>query len=308
MAPDLRRLQHNAQDADGYRGQILRYIDPAIGDMSLQSPTPQHVQGLYSALLERGLSGSTVLHVHRLIRQALSHAVKWRLCIRNVVDATTPPRPQRRQSRTWDVDTIHRFLKAANGSLNKDFYHLAVLTGMRKSELAGLKWENVDLTRGNLSVVTTLQRIDGRGLVEVQPKTGRSRRSIALSPDAISLLHQVRGRKIEQRLALGDVWYDTPYVFTQANGKPVYPDEITKEFARIVRSAALPAMTLHGLRHAHATLLLTAGIRPKVVGERLGHSNIAVTMDTYSHVLSGLQEQAALAIDERLGQRASGVS
>ena len=105
----------------GYRGQILRYIDPAIGDMSLQSPTPQHVQGLYSALLERGLSGSTVLHVHRLIRQALSHAVKWRLCIRNVVDATTPPRPQRRQSRTWDVDTIHRFLKAANGSLNKDW-------------------------------------------------------------------------------------------------------------------------------------------------------------------------------------------
>ncbi|MSQ07667.1 MAG: site-specific integrase [Dehalococcoidia bacterium] len=155
---------------------------------------------------------------------------------------------------------------------------------------------------GKLSVVNTLQRITGHGLVVGPPKTARSRRSIALSPEAVNLLHAIRGRQIEQRLAAGDAWQNTGYVFTQANGTPVAPDMISKDFCAIVRTAGLPHLTFHGLRHAHATLLLTAGVHPKVVSERLGHSNIAITMDTYSHVLPGLQEAAALALDERLAR------
>ena len=147
-----------------------------------------------------------------------------------------------------------------------------------------------------------MQRIEGKGLVEGQPKTGKSRRSIALSPVAVNLLHAIRGRQIEQRLAAGTAWQNTGYVFTQADGRPMNPIKVTQEFASIVRQARLPHLTLHGLRHAHATLLLTAEVHPKIVSERLGHSNIAVTMDTYSHVLPGMQEAAAVALDEQLAR------
>lgn len=118
----------------------------------------------------------------------------------------------------------------------------------------------------------------------------------------MNLLHSIRGRQIEQRLAAEDAWVNTGYVFTQAYGRPLYPDEVTREFTAIVRKVGLPPLTLHGLRHAHATLLLTAGVHPKIVSERLGHSNIAITLDTYSHVLPGLQEAAALAVDKRLAR------
>ena len=151
-------------------------------------------------------------------------------------------------------------------------------------------------------MVGTLQRITGYGLVEGQPKTARSRRSIALSPQATDVLHSIRGRQIEQQLAAGPVWQNTDYVFTGTDGSPIAPDMISKDFCALVRKYDLPHLTFHGLRHAHATLLLTSGVHAKVVSERLGHSNIGITMDTYSHVLPGLQEQAALALDERLSK------
>ncbi|MCH7734976.1 MAG: site-specific integrase, partial [Chloroflexi bacterium] len=140
----------------------------------------------------------------------------------------------------------------------------------------------MDLAGGKLAVVKTLQRIIGKGLVEAIPKKGKSHRSIALSHDAVKLLHSVRGKQIEQRLGAGGAWQDTGYVFTRPDGRPVISDEISKNFLRIVRKFDLPHMTLHDLRHAHATLLLKAGVHPKVVSERLGHSNLAITMDTYS--------------------------
>ncbi|MSQ17956.1 MAG: site-specific integrase [Dehalococcoidia bacterium] len=286
----------------GYRGYVTRYIAPTIGNLPLQGLTARHIQGVYAEMLEHGLSATTIVQLHRILREALSHAIKWGTLTRNVADAATPPRLQRKRLEMWDVDTIHRFLGAAKDSRFKDLYHLAILSGMRRSELTGLQWENVDLLGGKLSVVNTLQRITGHGLVVGPPKTARSRRSIALSPEAVNLLHAIRGRQIEQRLAAGDAWQNTGYVFTQANGTPVAPDMISKDFCAIVRTAGLPHLTFHGLRHAHATLLLTAGVHPKVVSERLGHSNIAITMDTYSHVLPGLQEAAALALDERLAR------
>ena len=151
-------------------------------------------------------------------------------------------------------------------------------------------------------MVATLQRILGRGLVEGQPKTPRSRRSIALAPEAIELLHGIRGRQIEQRLDYGDLRENAGYVFAQDDGKPINPPSVSKDFGIIVRNVGLPHLTLHGLRHAHATLALTAGVNPKIVSERLGHSSIAVTMDVYSHVLPGMQEQAAQAVEELLSQ------
>jgi len=284
----------------GYRGYVDRYIDSTIGAVHLQTLTARHIQGVYAGMLERGLSNTTVVQLHRIVRQALAHAVKWGILTRNVTDATSPPSIQRKQIKMWDVDTIRRFLGLTKGARFGDLYHQAVFTGLRRSELCGLHWDDVDLIGGKLSVVSTLQRIRGHGLVEGQPKTQKSRRSIALSPQAVDVLHSIRGRQIEQQLEAGPLWQNAGYVFTEPDGRPVIPDQVTQDFARTIRKAGLPHLTFHGLRHAHATLLLTAGVHPKVVSERLGHSNIAITMDIYSHVLPGLQEQAVLALDQRL--------
>ena len=284
----------------GYRGYIRRYILLSIGGLPLQKLTPGHVQKVYTEMSQKGLSPTTVIQLHRILRQALSHAVGWEMLTRNVADAATPPKKVQKQMDMWDVATINEFLEIAIESRYHQLYHLAVLTGMRRSELCGLRWESVEAEGKMLSVVNTLQHITGRGLVTGNPKTARSRRSIALGHEATRLLRAIRSRQSQQRLSVGPIWQETGYVFTRPDGRPLLPDEVSKDFMKQVRRHGLPHMTLHGLRHAHATLLLTAGIHPKVVSERLGHSNIAITMDTYSHVLPGMQEAAAEALDRRL--------
>ena len=205
----------------GYRGYVERYINPTIGNIQLQSLTARHIQGLYADLLDRGLSSSTVAQLHRIFKQALSHAVRWGTLTQNSAAATTPPRQQRTTIGMWDIESINQFLDAAHDNRFRDVFQLAVLTGLRRSELTGLQWENVDLVTGNLRIVSTLQRITGYGLVKGQPKTAKSRRSVALAPDAINLMHGIRGRQIEQQLKYGELWLNTGYVFTQENGSPV---------------------------------------------------------------------------------------
>ena len=284
----------------GYRSNIRRYIVPEIGHVKLQVLQPRHIQEIYAGLLDRGLSERTVRHVHVLLKGALSHAVKWGLLTRNPSDATTPPRPKDKEMEMWDVATLQAFLATANKSRYANIYHLAILTGMRRSELLGVGWSAVDLDNCKLMVARTLQRITGMGLVEDRPKTPKSRRSIALSPEGIALLLRIRAQQAERRLAAGPVWQDQGYVFTQDDGTPIDPDRLSRDFARVVREPGLPHLTVKGLRHAHATLLLSSDVHPKIVSERLGHSNISVTMDIYSHVLPGMQERAALALDQTL--------
>lgn len=290
---------------EGYRGNITRYINPASGGIPAQHLTSRHIQKMYAGLIQRGLSARTVLHVHRVLKQALGHAVKWGMVARNVADAVSPPRPQNKEMEMWDEDTVDRFLAALKGHRFEDFYQLALVTGMRRSELAGLKWENVDLAAGRLSVVSTRQRIIGQGILEGQPKTRKSKRSIKLGPDTVELMHEIRGRQMEQRLVVGDGWEDSGFVLTQSDGRPVNPIKVSQVFASIVRQAGLPHLTLPGLRHAHATDLMASNVNPKVVSEKLGHSNIGITMDTYSHVLPGLQEEAAIVGEQVLGRRHS---
>lgn len=291
-----------AKTQQGYRQCINCYTGP-LARVPIQGLTARHIQSVYSDMLAKGLSAATVVQLHHILHRALAVGVRWGILARNVADATTPPRIVRRELEMWDVETIQKFIEEASGSRFKDFYHLALLTGMRRAELAGLQWAYVDLVDGRLGVVKTLQRISGKGLIESQPKTSRSRRSIALSPDAVALLHEIRGRQIGQQMTVGEIWQNGGYVFTQADGRPVDPDAVTRDFTDLIRKVGLPHLTVHGLRHAHATLLLEAGINPKVVSERLGHASIATTMDIYSHVLPGLQESAALALDAKLSKK-----
>jgi integrase len=289
----------------GYRGNIGRYVVPLIGTIPLQALRAHHIQEMQTSLFNRGLSGTTILHVHRILKQALNHAVTWEKLSRNPAWAVKAPKIQKKEMKMWSLNTIGEFRRVSKQSSHHNFYEMALVTGMRRSEIAGLRWESVDLERGVLQVVSTIQRITGKGLVEGVPKTNKSRRSIELGLDAVSLLRRIRIAQSEQKLSVGSIWREYGYVFTNSDGGPVDPDEVTKDFGVIVKQHSLPHLTFHGLRHAHATLLLTSGIQPKVISERLGHSNISITMDTYSHVLPNLQKEAAAAIDEVLA-RATG--
>ena len=282
--------------AHGYEGYSRRYINPTIGKIALQSLTPSQVQKVYADMLDRGLSNTTVLHLHRLLKEALGHAVKWGILARNVADAASPPRSEQKQMAMWDVPTIIDFLELSHGTRFGHIHEFAVLTGLRRSEICGLKWESVDLEAGSLSVVATLQRIKGHGLVTGTPKTKRSRRTVDLAPETIELLRTIRGGQMAQQLEYDSVWQNTGYVFTDFDGSPLAPDWLSKDFCGLVRAHGLPQLTFHGLRHAFATLGLKAGISPKVVSEALGHSSVGITLDIYSHVLPNMQNELSEAV------------
>jgi integrase len=284
----------------GYRHYVKRHIGATIGNIKLQGLTAPQIQGLYAKMLEQGLSNRTVLHCHRVLKQALGFAVQWGDLAKNPADGATPPRPQDPELKTWDADTFHSFLTAGQDSQFRDLYHLAALTGMRRSELCGLKWGDIDLDGAALRVVRTLQRIDGRGLVEGRPKTERSRRTIALSPSALEVLRRVRAMQSEDQLRLGSVWQGRGYVFTNEDGTPLSGERVSKDFANIVRQAKLPHLTLHGLRHTAASLMIAGGVHARTIADILGHSSISTTMDVYGHLISGVQEDAVSVLDQRL--------
>jgi integrase len=177
---------------------------------------------------------------------------------------------------------------------------VALSTGLREGELLALRWSDVDLREGHLQVTRTLHYLTNKGLQFGEPKTRRSRRRVALSKETARVLTIHRTRQLERRLLLGGSYVDNDLIFATELGEPVKPYSIAPRFKRITRKAKLGQMRFHDLRHTSASLLLAAGVHPKVVSERLGHSTVNLTLDTYSHVLPGLQEQAAQSMDAYL--------
>ncbi len=276
------------------------HLVPSLGSIRLIKLRPPHIQQAYSKLLGKGLSSRTVLHCHRVLREALQHAVQWQLLARNPADAVQPPRPERSEVRALEAEEARQLLQAVARTRYDALVHLAVTSGMRKGELLGLRWSDVDLDAGVLHVQQTCQWLPHQGFVFRQPKTQLSRRAVALSPEAVRRLHQHRQRQLEERLAVGSAYQDNGLVFTTPLGAPIDPSNFRRAWERIVREAGLGHVRFHDLRHTHATLLLQQGVHPKIVSERLGHAGVAITMDTYSHVLPSLQAKAAVGFDRLL--------
>jgi integrase len=284
----------------GYRYYMRYHIVPTLGGIRLQNLTGQHIQSLHAQMLEQGLSNRTVLNCHKVLNRALVLAVESNLLTQNPAKSAKPPRPKTRSMEIWEADTFKAFAVAAKDSPFLPVYRLAVLTGMRRSELCGLKWDMVDLGAGSLRVSRTLQHIDGQGLVEGEPKNHSSRRTISLGSGALEVLRGVRVAQSEKRLSIGKLWRGTGHVFTKGDGSPISGSRASKSFAKLVKGNGLPHLTFHGLRHTAASLLIAGGVHARTIADILGHSSITVTMDTYGHLMPGVQEDAINVLDGQL--------
>jgi len=281
-----------------YEAMVRLHIIPGIGHHQLQKLSPQHLQALYAKKLDEGLSPTTISGIHKMLHLALKKAVHWNLVPRNVCDAVTPPRVKRYEIQPLNREQIQQFLSAATGHRLEALFVLALATGMRRGELLALKWQDIDFASGTLQVRRILthmpMKLNGRGgYVEAEPKTEKSRRNIAIAPFALEKLKQHRVRQLEERLKAGEAWTDNDLVFCSTVGGHLHTSRILfAQFKALLKKAGLPDIRFHDLRHSSATMLLSVGVHPKVVQEILGHSQISMTMDIYSHVLPTMQQEA----------------
>jgi integrase len=284
---------------DHYWRNVDAHVGPALGSVQLQGLTPARLNAFYARMLESGrrrgggpLSPKTVRHVHTMLRKALEDAVRWGRLSHNVADRAQPPKPGTAEMKVWSPEQIRSFLDFVRDDRLYAAWLLLATTGMRRGEVLGLRWRDVDLGAGRLAVVHTLTVAHYRVGVS-EPKTGKGRRSVALDPETVGALRLHRKLQREERLAWGEAWQDTGLVFTREDGTLVHPHQFSRFFERHVLASGLPRIRLHDVRHSYATAALAAGIPAKVVSERLGHANVSITLDTYSHVLPALQEDAA---------------
>jgi integrase len=284
-----------------YSGHVRRHIVPHLGSMPLQQLQPAHINAFYSRLLTEGrgqdkpgLSPASVRRINATLHRALRDAVRWNRLTRNPVDFADPPRLGMTQAemKVWSATELRQFLGHERESRLYALWLVLATTGMRRGEILGLKWTDLDLEARRVSINKTRVML-GYAAHTSEPKTRRGRRMIALDPATCAGLKEHGRRQKAERLAFGSQWKDTGYVFTKKDGEPLHPERVTRLFLSASKKAGLPHIRLHDLRHSYATLALAAGIHPKVVSERLGHANIAITLDTYSHSIPALSEEAA---------------
>ena len=294
--------------AEGYAQIIHRYLIPTLGNIPLSQLRPEHLQKYYSAELTTGrchgpggLSAQTVRHHHTALHKALQTAVEWGLVTKNPADAVKPPHAKRPEMQIWNEDEVIRFLEAAKDTPYYALFYSFLFTGMRRSELLALRWQDIDFIYGQIYVTRSLHHLKDGSYIFTQPKSEKSRRTIALPPSAFLVLNEHRKEKEAEALLLGKTLSDNELVFCNL-GQPIRPDTITRAWPILAAQAGVRVIRLHDARHTHASLMLKQGIHPKIVQERLGHSTISITLDTYSHVSPGLQEAAAKSFDDMLSK------
>jgi integrase len=282
-----------------YEAYIRLYVVPRIGDLPLQSVDRTHLRIFYGELEAHGrvrgsggLSRKTVHNVHVTLLKALGDALEDQLIPRNPAIRAHRGGQDRPVITTWTAQQVQTFLTHVAADRLFALWRLAVATGMRRAELLGLRWSDIDFDGAQLAVRQTRLKADGSTYFGA-PKTARSRRTIAIDPVTRESLRRHKVAQARERFAVGGDYGDEDLVFCFHDGRPLDPDGVTQRFQRHARDAKLPKLRFHGLRHTHATLGLMAEVHPKVMQERLGHSSVAFTLDIYSHALPSMQAKAA---------------
>jgi len=274
----------------GYEGHIRNHITPGLGDWRLQDLDSTAIKAFYTSLTT--LAPRTVHRVHNTLHRALEDAVEDRLISRNPADkAHTEPEADHDMI-TWTADELATFLRTVREDRLYPMWRVLAMTGMRRGEVAGLRWDSVDLGAKTITVQRARVRVRG-GVAEGPPKTNRGRRTIDLDDGTVDALVSWAALEVEERVAWGDEYQDGGWVFTWEDGRPLELTGISSRFARRSKAAGVPKLRLHDLRDTHATLLLKEGVAPHVVSQRLGHSSVAFTLQVYAHVLPGQQSEAA---------------
>jgi len=284
--------------------ELMRlHVSKRIGATKLPKLRPLHIEKLYAGLRTEhdgkdGLSPTTILQVHRVLRNALKQAVRWNMLARNPCDMVDPPSAAKHEMRALEAVEVGQLLDAARGGPMHTPVLIAISTGLRRGELLAIKWGDIDDDK--LRVQRALEQV-GKVVTFKPPKTKRSERTMTLPVAAREALSRHRAQQAAHRLILGEGYKDQDLVFASVDGSPWAPDSFSGYWRRLIKRSKVPHVRLHDLRHTHASQLLKADVHVKVVSERLGHATIALTLDTYSHLLEGMEATAAAAMDEALG-------
>jgi integrase len=289
--------QVSPRSHERYAELCRKNIMPLLGGLMLTKLQPAHISQAYAKALtsgrrdgKGGLSARTVTHLHRVLREALQQALRWQLLARNPVDAVKPPKVSRKTMQTYDMAQTAELLETLRGERLFVPVILAVLCGLRRGEIAAIRWGQIDLAKAQLSVSRSAEQTRA-GVRYKEPKSGRSR-TVALSQTVVEELRAHRVSQAQELLRLGVRVTDETFVCARKDGNPLQPDSFTHDWDRKIAKTTLPRLRFHDLRHAHATHLLSSGVHPKVASERLGHSKIGITLDLYSHVLPNMQSDA----------------
>jgi integrase len=291
---------------DGYQSIIERHLIPALGNTQLKHLHPQMIQAYYGRACET-LSARTVHHQHRVLSQSLKFAVRQGYLGRNPAELVDPPSPHKKTMRTLTPYEVEALFDMAAGSYYYPVIYTAVSTGLRQAELLGLRWRDIDLDMLSISVSQVLYKRQGVCQFK-EPKTQHSRRRVAMTPKLAYYLREYRAERESLYQRLGKPLNLDDLVFTSIDNEPLNASVIAHNFHKIAIRAGLTGVRFHDLRHTFASLMLLRGAKPKVISEALGHASVAFTMDTYSHIIEGMQEDAMALLDEVLPAGKNGVS
>ncbi|MBZ9752769.1 site-specific integrase [Deinococcus sp. HMF7604] len=285
-----------------YKYLVDQHLVPRIGQVQLLKLAPLHVEGLMSGMLRDGLSPRTAGYARAVLRRALQQALRWGLVGRNVAQNVAPPRKTQQEMQAWTPEQAAKFLETAQGDALHPLFYLALMTGLRRGELLGLRWQDVDEAEGKLHIRQNLVIVNHRPQF-IDPKTARSRRSVHVAAETMAVLGHQRGHVVAMKGKAGARWEDHDLVFPSSVGTPLGTYTLNRTWWGLIKQAELPRIRFHDLRHTYASLALAQKISPKVVSERLGHANVAFTLQTYAHVYEEEHRAAALDSSQLLAPR-----
>lgn len=291
-----------ASTFNGYKNVVEKRLIKKFAHLKLKSIKPVMISKYYKELLDEGLTEEYIQYIHSILKSAAKAAYDWKYLKNNFMDNVKAPKRKKKMIETWSIDECNQFLNRMREQKDHIFmlYYLAIYTGMRRGEILALKWKDIDFERKRLLVEHSLYYIPSEGLVLQTPKTSSGKRNISIDDDVIEEIKNYKIKKQEQLLKVGMKLFDDHFVISSFGGEPINPNTIHKQFLYDIKLTGVKRIRFHYLRHTHATIMLQIGESAKVVSERLGHANVSITLDKYSHVTPNLQMESAKNFSDAL--------